>query len=263
MDPRRGEPVAAAEPVVLEGGVHEDCEFAANDVPVEVVVVRGDTTLRRCAVSGGYNRGLSVERGVVLVEECRFSGSRIGVWASGPCDVVLRGCRFEGLLSVGVIARAGARVTVEGCVFEGLPDGGVVVRPHASGIVRDCRVNVGMTGIQLDGPGEVWGCDVHARVGVIAGAGSVVRECRIERCDSFGLHLLGPARVERCRLAGNHMGIGLYQAGDVRISDCDVTGGHIGVVAMDGSGGIVQGCRIGPHPGGEFLVAAGATTVRT
>jgi hypothetical protein len=249
--------------LVIEGGVYEDCTFVCDEFWSQVVVIRGDATLRRCRVEGGNNHGIVVEGGSVLVEDCVMTGSRVGIYASGSVEVTVRRCLFEGPGSLGILLRRGATGTVEDCTMVGIADAAFMARSGSRAVVRRCELSSGNVGVHLESWAEVSDCLIRdSRVGVWIGPGApIVRDCRIEGCFSIGVYFTAPATVERCALVGNHIGLCLYIGGDPRVVDCTIDGGdNMGLLALDGAAGVLERCRFGPHPNGEKVMLSGAST---
>jgi hypothetical protein len=236
---------------ILDAGEHvfEDCVFTATNA-WEVLVVRGATvTLRRCRIVDGMNRGVSVEGGRVILEDCEILRNRLGVFVTGDAAVDVIRCRVEGPGSCGILYHKGASGLVEDCHVSQVADGALVIRDATPRVVGGSFSAANMCfRSESPGGGELVGCRLGpggVGVWICAGANPVLRDCVVFGNATAGAWLEGDGEFSRCVVEDNAMGVCLAGGANPLFTDCDLRGGpNMAVHPLPGAKGRFFGCRI-------------------
>lgn len=237
--------------LVLDGGEHafEGCRFSASN-SWEVLVFRdAAVTLRGCFVEDCANRGLFVEGGRVVLEDCEIARNRLGIFVSRGAAVDLVRCRVLDHRSCGILYQRGSTGRIEDCVVRGAPDAALVVRDAAptvtggrfSGSTASLRVEAGgrpvVSGARL-GPG-------YTGAWICAGADPRLDGCTIAGNETFGMYAEGGGTYTDCTWEDNGIGVLIPVGGDPRVVGSTIRGGpNPAVHALPGAKGRFEGCRI-------------------
>lgn len=254
-------------PLLTDGVfVFEDQTFRAEGDDDLFVFHSATVTFRRCRFEGATTQALRLRGGQATFEDCVWAGNRVGVHATDAADVTIRRSRIEGPAAVGLLFRQRATGVVDDCAIAGCTDTAVLTSTGATPQISRCTLESANVALyaQNGGLGELRDCVLRGGShGVVVGASAAptLWDCRIEGGGSTGLNLEGRGHFERCRLEGNSTGIYLMAGADPLIRDCDVQGGACcGVLALDGARGVIEACRVGPHPAGAVVRMPGAST---
>lgn len=263
MDPH--DPTAPT--LILDGGVHtfEGETFRGDQAKATVICNAAEVRFRGCTFTGGLNRALEVRGGRVRVEDGRFVGNRLGVWASDGAEVDLEGCRFEGPGSLGACYQRHARGVIAGCDFAGYRDADLLMRDGAAPTVRDCRFAPVGTGVlyEVGGGGVIEDCRFEG--GLVAinlqpGATATVRRCHVAGAGSVGLACDGAGTFEDNVFVDDLIGLCFGPGARPDVAGGRVRGGMIGIYARNGAEGAVRAVSI-DTPSAIVLVAGALTTI--